>query len=362
MPKPYFIKDFLIQVMDVNSTPHTLGKHKQALLASPFAFIVNPAEYQFVQTEGQGHKTPHLLIQGFQPAKLDKSMTWRSFLQTTSGSQPDFWGLQVPFYVRLRHHDLRLKGNTPYANEVDKIDSFMWLNAFGWSIQVELRLKHDLSFKDAQDFLCLLQTKECWVLNEKILPLRGLFGVYRENLVKDGYLPAREAAKPANSCFVCVDTPLVGGSLTGIETISTLDLEQLVEILLPRHLEFYFEFDDYGRRLPRLKGTTIAVFGDDLYNLSFSDFNKGTFTFFQDTIENKSLEVEVLSYARNVSDFTWLREHWLANKQFVPTVKPTAEMKTLLENGINGIKGLTAMITNPTISSMCATDKRLKEI
>jgi hypothetical protein len=347
----YTFQDVYIQFFDVNITPVLLGEQRKAVMKTPFAFLADAKKYAKMQLTDAGTLTDHFLVQRYPVVHLNDSEVWRRYLQTTTGEDHKYWLKQVPFYTRLRKHELTFSGRAAQAEHVTKFDSYLLHNALGWSTRVEFRIKMPMKTKELKDLVNYLKSEGTtpFTLNGEEYSLKEIYKLYKDTLEEDGFFPTTTAVRPDFWNLSFVDTPDLDGEHTNIEDLALSDLDELFDILFAKHAEIEFAPDEEGIVKPASEGLSVTVFGPDQQNLSVMHPKVGVFTFFQDVIGQPSLEPKVICYAKNVCDFTWLYRQW---EQYALTVKEldaNPEMAAFAASGVKEMNRLKSFMKNETI-------------
>jgi hypothetical protein len=355
------ITDIYIQFIDINTTARLLSDQKKLVDKSPYKFLTSKERYEEFQAINKRKLTDKFLIQRYPVNHLHESEVWRRYMQTCSGAQPDYWDKQVPFYVRLKKHEMKWAGPIYLADRIIKIDSYLLLNTLGWSMRVELRIKNNFTPAKLKEIIVALRntSNKYFNLNGETYSLNGLSQQYRNTLIADQYIPAIDAPRPNYSHLTFIVTPGVYGTLRPVNAMLLIDLESIVDILFQQHGNLIFVTDEYGMTIPHIPGLTTTVFGNNRINVSFTDYKTGTFSFLQDAIGHPALDAQIVCYGKNVCDFTWLSEQWINYKKQLSSADPKPVMNNLLKNGLVSLKGLKNCIRNPTILGMYNTNKEL---
>ncbi|KAF0111112.1 MAG: hypothetical protein FD147_1213 [Chloroflexi bacterium] len=359
MLRPYVLKDVFIQFFDINSTPTVLNEQKIQVSKTRYKFLTSKNRYEKFQSSEEKILTDHFLIQRYIDNRLRESEVWKRYMQTVADTQPEYWKRQVPFYVRLRKHELSLSGQLKEDDKKIKVDSYLMLNSLGWSVRMEIRLKKDFTPAELRDQIDIFRdpARNPFELNGESYSLKEIFKLYKDTLLKDGFLPADHGTRPSFWNLAFVNTPGVSGVLTPVDKMRLLDLGSLVKVLFPKHGAITFRPEE-GVNKPQIPNLTTTVFGEDLTNFSITNFNAGTFTFMQDTIYQPNLEAQVMCYAKNVCDCTWLCEQWINYKKLAVTATSTPQVNNLVKDGFAALKGLENHLRNETCQAFFASHKK----
>jgi hypothetical protein len=137
--------DVVLFVFDMHVTPSPL--QDDSLLRSPFRFLANPTGFRdafATQTVIQGL---HFEVRPLSRRDRIRNRFWRAFLSVASqDGNPDVWQQQAPFFASSPTLELSPHVQTwlglGVADVAVKGSVVLW--AWGWSTQLEIRLRGDL--------------------------------------------------------------------------------------------------------------------------------------------------------------------------------------------------------------------------
>ena len=145
MKKTYVFQDVIIQLFDIYLLPELMLAPKKSLKSQDYNFLTLKGRYDRQQESGDLLKSEHFVFQQFPPRKLFESDLWNRYKNTFYPENTSLWDTQIPFYLRLRQHELALDVLKVGDSIQTKIDSYVYLNALGWSTHIDIRLQGEIT-------------------------------------------------------------------------------------------------------------------------------------------------------------------------------------------------------------------------
>ncbi len=359
MAAPTVFKDVFIQIFDVNSVPDFLRSSLPAARKMPFGVVAAKGEYEKKQTSNENTTTANFLVQPFPKNKLKESELWDRYLDVVPDAAVPYWDRQIPFYVRLRKHDLNLGPGLRLEAGRSSINSFVTLNAFGWSTHLEIRLWGSFNPARLAEIMAGLRSRNnpAYVLNGAPAALKDIFKYYRDTLLADGFRPDLNVNTPDNYWHIAnVDVIKATGQETKFTRLKTIDLNAFLSVLYPNHAPVQYEMSGEDR-IPKVQNLLFTDIEGDYHNFSMNDFNVGAFTFLQAEALAGINEANEMCYARNTSECFWLCYGYFNFRRLTQDAGPTTKIGRLLKSMDQALLNLGRTLNNRTCQGMFRNHK-----
>ena len=145
-----------ILAFDVHTAINPLANPE--LVKLDFRFLVDKDKYNQQYNSGLPVQANDLIISPFKKRQLfHHNHFWRNYLAMSSGSERNYWGLQIPFIYEPNNIDLMV--NMQGLNFQVEKQAIVFLNSMGWSTNIKIRLTGDIAPIKLQDFVGRLYNK-----------------------------------------------------------------------------------------------------------------------------------------------------------------------------------------------------------
>jgi len=202
MKKAYVFNDVIIKLFDIYTLPELMLSPKKSLKNQDFSFLTLKGRYDQQQESDTVLKSKHFVFQRFPHRKISMSDLMKRYKNALSPQSLSSWDVQIPFYLRLRQHELSLEIFKPGNPIQAKIDSFVLLNALGWSTHIEIRLFGEITPTRLAEVTTALRDKHqklgVYNLNGKNYFLKEFFKLYKDLLIEDYFNPKIIPIRPDN--------------------------------------------------------------------------------------------------------------------------------------------------------------------
>jgi len=159
------------------------------LIKEPFRFLVNSTGYDKQYQSGKGLKTDSLIVRPITKREFKRNHFWKNYL-AMSPTEDNYWHLQVPFVIEPQDFDVTL--NPDGLNFEGKIKPVVYVNSMGWSSNVGIRLKGNISAGDLRDFvgrvLGVGQKKAPFLMGSEEKGLTSIFKLLGDKVRKEIYI------------------------------------------------------------------------------------------------------------------------------------------------------------------------------
>lgn len=359
MAAPYCFKDVFIQIFDVNSIPDFLRSPLPAARKLPFGFLATKGDFEKKQTSDETLNTASFVLQSFPKNKLKDSELWDRYTDVYPSPIVPYWDRQIPFYLRLRRQTLSLDPSVQAGLESCQFDTFLTLNALGWSTHLEIRLHGDLAPGRLAEIVAALRSRNAaaYVLNKAPATLKDVFKFYKDNLLLDGFRPDLISSQPDNYWQIAVlDVIKATGQETKFTRLKNIDLNNFLNISFPDHAPVQYEIAGEDRT-PRVKNMLFTDIDGDYHNFSMTDFNRGAFTFLQTEALVGAKESKLMCYARNTCECLWQCYSWFNFGRLVDKATPNSKIDRLLKSGDEALSTLGRTFNNRTCQGIFRNHK-----
>lgn len=339
MSTAYLFRDVYLQFFDIQTIPNFLQAPDSDPPSPDFKFLTGKRSYNFRQSQlsapdapATGFRTPSFVIQPYPSKQLKSSHFW-TILTACLPEGVSYWDAQIPFYLRLLKNDLCLAPGLAAPTDQVEVDTFLWLSAIGWSCHVKIRLRTNKSTDQLAAFSEKLRDRNnnAFLLNGRPISLKGIFELYANALVNDGFIPARNHVQAENFWHQAfVDIIRVGGMSTSLSSMKPLDLNKLLKVLFPRHPPV-----KPGGSLSQVPNLLVTDVDPDnpFHNFSLTDFNAGSFTFLQAEALQSGREAPLMCYAHNTADCFCTCLTWLNYIRLIDVKTASPLVKRLVTSG-----------------------------
>jgi len=217
MAVSYTFQDTRIHLFDINIVPDLLLKPASAIKHPDYQILADETSYNDFQSSENYLRSPNFIGTRYPTKHRAASTLWRRYTRDHPHDPASSWALQVPLYLRLRKQDLALDA-IPEADRTHvSADSYLTLNALGWSTHIEIRLRQPLRPSQLVDVCANLRGAtygaEPFRLNGEKMSFRDLFKYYRKKLVEDVLSHGVQINTPA-SRLIFIDIFEADGELT----------------------------------------------------------------------------------------------------------------------------------------------------
>jgi hypothetical protein len=359
MAAPYIFQDVFIQIFDVNAIPDLLRSPLPAARKLPFGFLANKSDYEKKQSSDETLNTSSFVLQRFPKNKLKDSELWDRYADVYPSPDVPYWDRQIPFYVRLRKQALSLAPELHLEPGKVSVDSFVTLNALGWSTHLEIRLRSDLTPAALAGIVAALRSKNAaaYLLNTTPMNLKDIFKFYKDNLLLDGFRPDLISNQPDNYWHIAnVDVIKAEGQETKFTRLKNIDLNGFLNVSFPNHAPVQYEIAGEDRT-PKVQNMLFTDVDGEYHNFSMTDFNGGCFTFLQTEALAGAKESRLMCYARNTCECLWLCYAWFNFRRLVDNVAPNSKIGRLLKSGDDALVNLGRTFNNRTCQGMFRNHK-----
>jgi hypothetical protein len=277
-----------------------------------------------------------------------------------------YWDLQIPLLIRLRKHDLKILAIPENHWENVKVNSYLLLNALGWSTHVNIVLDVPLRPSQTADLCNNLRDKAygppAYSLNGMNMTLKELLAYYRSNLFLDILSLDTTYSRPGHiSHLIFVDVFHASGVPIPYPEIPTIYLSQMAKIIKRNDVAITMMEDVGGGIAPVIEDMLVTKIDPEFYNFSLTDFDQGSFTFMQTKTFDEKPTSSSICYANNTRDCFQVSYQWLETYHRLSGVK-NAVIQELLKNGVDALNNLERNYTSRTSSRLLQKHKGLKKL
>lgn len=305
-----------IHLFEFNVLPGLLTSPKKTIQNPDFGFLANKANYNLRQESDALTKTENFLCQRFSRRTMSNSSLWKRYTETVESGNAVSWDLQIPFVLRLRKHNMEVLALPENARKAVKVDSYILINALGWSTHVNIVLNTPLKPSQIADLCSNLRDKAygppSYRLNGMDMTLKEVFRYYRKLLMTDILFEEVQYARPDHiPHMIFVDViRAVGSDPVPFYELPTGFIQVLARIIKRNAVQVRTERGEIGT-FPVIDDMLITEIDPEFYNFSLTDFNQGVFTFMQVEAANPEKSSLALCLAKNTRDAFLISYLWL---------------------------------------------------
>jgi hypothetical protein len=137
-----------IFVFDVHTTIRPLAANDS--LQERFRFLVEPDSYRKQYLNGQSTLTKSFDVHPLSKHSQSRNHFWKNYLNLFAEAAPDVWQMQAPFICSLRQPIVTLADDLGFGGS---IHPRIYLSALGWSTNLNIHLRGDISLSALLDFI-----------------------------------------------------------------------------------------------------------------------------------------------------------------------------------------------------------------
>ena len=365
MATPYIFETIQIHLFDMNILPGLLTSPKKTISNPDFVLLADKAEYEKFQESDEILKTEHFVCQGFPKKLLRKSSLWTRYGAESADHLVPYWDLQIPLYIRFRKHELEILAIPENDRPRVKADSYLMLNALGWSTHINVTVDLPLKPSQVSDLCNNLRDKAygppAYRLNGIEMTLKELLTHYRQMLFLDILSSDTKYSRPGHiPHLIFVDVIRASGKPTRYQDIPINYLEQLARIIKRNNVVIRPVIKD-GRVISTIEDMLVTKIDPHFYNFSLTDFDQGSFTFLQTEVFKEKDSGKIFCFSNNTRDCFWVSYFWYESYSRMNDINKKI-VKDLFKSGKNALKYLQKNYTSRTSQRLFQNHKGIKKL